>query len=155
MAAETSTWVGPTATPPAGNTAIPLNVSSNNQDKAGGLSIGGPLLVNGALQILSGTPGVGKVLTSNATGEATWQASAGGGGGSPATIYVDVSGKASCTASCPSGKKVTGGGCQLPGLRGLNILISSYPTIDHTGWSCQTNNGTSGANNITCTAICQ
>jgi hypothetical protein len=37
-------------------------------------------LVAGGLQITGGSPGEGKVLTSNATGVATWQAAAGGSG---------------------------------------------------------------------------
>lgn len=34
-------WTGPTAAPPNGNVAAPLNVGSKNQVKTGGLSVGG------------------------------------------------------------------------------------------------------------------
>ncbi|PXV68141.1 hypothetical protein CLV62_102173 [Dysgonomonas alginatilytica] len=37
------------------------------------LTISAPSIISGALQISSGTPGSGKVLTSDATGNATWQ----------------------------------------------------------------------------------
>ena len=39
------------------------------------------LEVAGQIKITGGSPGAGKVLTSDATGLATWQASGGGGGG--------------------------------------------------------------------------
>ncbi len=67
----------PAGTPPVCPTGYPgcdapLNVSSASQVKGGGLSVLG-LLIRGGLEITSGTPGVGKVLTSDARGTATWQ----------------------------------------------------------------------------------
>ena len=55
---------------PAGNVGI------------GTATPGAKLEVAGQIKITGGTPGAGKVLTSDATGLATWQTPAGGGGGS-------------------------------------------------------------------------
>lgn len=94
-------WTSPTATPPSGNTEAPINVGSASQSKSGILKVLGALGVGGAntlidpslkfevsgkalMQelgifgplVIGGTannPGMGKVLTSNAQGWATWQ----------------------------------------------------------------------------------
>ena len=91
-------WTGATATPPSSNVAAPVNLSSIFQEKAGSLQLDGSLGVVGqsllignvgigtltpaALLDLEGTlklggaalsPAAGKVLTSDATGNATWQ----------------------------------------------------------------------------------
>ena len=94
-----STWVGPTATAPGNNADKPLDVTVNGQIKAGGLTLGSggvtnglivqtgnvgigtvtpgaKLDVNGQIKITGGTPGVNKVLTSDANGLATWGTSA-------------------------------------------------------------------------------
>jgi hypothetical protein len=77
-------WTGPGTgvTPPNGNVASPLNVGTSTQTKVG------PLVVNygdlsspglevlGGLQIVDGTQGAGKVLTSDANGVASWMAPA-------------------------------------------------------------------------------
>ncbi len=46
---------------------------------AGGVKISDSIFVGGQVRILSGTPGAGKVLTSNATGVASWVSPAAGG----------------------------------------------------------------------------
>jgi hypothetical protein len=71
-------WTAPISTAPTCTTGnpgcdAPINVSSVSQIKNGGLSVLG-LLVQGGLQITSGSPGLYKVLTSDAAGNATWQA---------------------------------------------------------------------------------
>ncbi|OHA79307.1 MAG: hypothetical protein A2747_02590 [Candidatus Yonathbacteria bacterium RIFCSPHIGHO2_01_FULL_44_41] len=92
-------WTGPTQSPPGGNVATPINVSGVAQVKAGALTVGslnagsGAIFTTGnisgwnvvtnslttnALQIPGTT--AGKVLTSDASGNATWQAPASVGG---------------------------------------------------------------------------
>ncbi len=88
-----ATWVGPTATAPNGNIEAPINASNNTQAKLGslilnsntpvqnaiGLTVFGTTLLNGNIQIATGSPSAGKVLTAvDSTGIATW-ATAGSG----------------------------------------------------------------------------
>ncbi len=47
-------WSAPTGTAPANNAAAPVHVGTQNQDKAGGLTLGGGLVVAGTAQINSG-----------------------------------------------------------------------------------------------------
>jgi hypothetical protein len=54
---------------------------TNNNIGIGTSAPGAKLEVNGQLKITGGTPGVNKVLTSDASGLATWQTPAGGGSG--------------------------------------------------------------------------
>ncbi len=86
----------PSVAPPAGNVPAPLNVGSSGQSKSGGLILntggaayglivdkgnvgigtpnpGAKLEVAGQVKITGGVPGAGKVLTSNASGLATWE----------------------------------------------------------------------------------
>ena len=80
-------WTTPTSTPPGGNLPAPINTSSANQGKIGYLAVGTsttptyPLEVYGQVKITGGSPGTGKVLTSDSAGLASW--ATGGGGGSP------------------------------------------------------------------------
>jgi hypothetical protein len=92
QAAETYTWKGPCGAlggdgKPTCNAAAPLNVGSSPQVKDGGLSLGS-LIVRGDtvlgnpgydIQIKSGSPAAGKVLTAvDSQGTATWQDKTGG-----------------------------------------------------------------------------
>jgi len=92
-------WIGPTQTPPLGNTPTPVNVGSIAQVKDGGLSLNSlavfgngyfqdnigigtvapdeALHVNGNIKIVDGNQGTGKVLTSDANGVGSWLAGAG------------------------------------------------------------------------------
>ena len=66
----------PTGTiPPANNVDAPINVSGTAQAKLGGLSLGTVSLpTSGALfRLIDGNQANGKVLTSDANGNATWQ----------------------------------------------------------------------------------
>ncbi|MDQ5954511.1 MAG: trimeric autotransporter adhesin [Patescibacteria group bacterium] len=79
-------WMPPTLSAPDGNTQPPVNVGDVLQFKNGnfvaqGLKSTVSAIFEGNLQILVGTPGEGKVLTSDATGIASWQTPANGGGG--------------------------------------------------------------------------
>ncbi len=94
-------WTGPDAAPPGNNVAAPINISSVDQDKAGGLSLG-KLAVNGQVQIKDGTQGAGKVLTSDVDGVASWvtPGSSGNNGNQPLKlIYMGLNG---ATASNPN-----------------------------------------------------
>jgi len=76
-------WTSPTATPPGANVAAPLNASATDQVKTGGLTAGSlttaGLTTTGTLRVTTGA-GATKVLTSDASGNATWQAAASGSG---------------------------------------------------------------------------
>jgi len=96
-------WTSPTATPPGANVAAPINASATDQVKTGGLTVGSlttaGLTNTGTLRVTSGA-GATKVLTSDASGNATWQAPAAGGGIDPAPIGSIVS---YAGAAAPSG----------------------------------------------------
>lgn len=71
-------WIPAPSNPPADNASAPINVANSAQVKAGQLQLNGfrnigTTLLEGPLQITSGSPGNGKVLTSDASGRATWQ----------------------------------------------------------------------------------
>lgn len=85
-------WTAPTAPPPTGNVSAPLNAGITDQIKIGKLTVGGldagdktisttgflsgNEIIANKLQLLTGA-GAGKVLTSDASGNATWQTSTG------------------------------------------------------------------------------
>lgn len=71
-------WVGPKAAPPGENVAVPINVGSVAQQKAGtlgvnGLGVFGQSIFNGTIKIVDGTQEEGKILFSDAQGNASWQ----------------------------------------------------------------------------------
>ena len=100
-------WTEPASPAPTGNTGAPINITSANQSKIGNLSVGtglnywitkngdsfvlrnnssvdqftlgqdGVAIFNSQVKISGGSPGNGKVLTSDANGLATWQTSSG------------------------------------------------------------------------------
>lgn len=99
-------WDDPGSSPPNSNVEAPVNVGPLNQIKEGGLSVGsfvsrfGTILaldsgnvaigvtttsakleVAGQVKITGGSPGTGKILTSDANGLASWQEPATGGSG--------------------------------------------------------------------------
>ena len=97
-------WQEPMAAPPIGNVDAPLNIGPIAQIKRAGLILawdpvatglivrhgnvgigtdapGAKLEVAGQIKITGGSPGADKVLTSDATGLASWRAPSGGGGG--------------------------------------------------------------------------
>ena len=104
-------WSAAPSSPPSNNVAAPINVSSSYQAKVGGITLGSsvastsiPLDVEGVgyaqalivgkniaktFQYLDGNQGAGKVLTSDASGNASWQAGGGNGviGGYEIYIY--------------------------------------------------------------------
>ncbi len=118
-------WTGaPVGTPPANNVDAPINVGDAVQYKSGSLGIGTLLKVYGTFNIPAGA-GAGKVLTSDAEGNALWIATSSlgisGGGTTPTeslvlnggtyTYYSTGNGSYSCysanlitgVCSCPTG----------------------------------------------------
>lgn len=63
-----------------------VRIFSNGNVTIGGTTSSAKLRVDGQVMITGGTPGAGKVLTSDATGLATWQTPSGGGGGGVAIL---------------------------------------------------------------------
>ncbi|HEY4479091.1 MAG TPA: hypothetical protein VI981_01925 [Candidatus Paceibacterota bacterium] len=92
-------WNAPTTTPPTGNVAMPINVSSAPQGKLGtfGLGLASPdtsnsikLDVLGKIKIVDGSQGADKVLKSDANGVATWQALSNISGGGNTCVTIDT-----------------------------------------------------------------
>jgi|GEM_PF-1974365 len=134
--AGASTWTPPTATPPAGNVDQPINIGSGAQGKLGTLRLGGAgtatagsvldvlgvtstnglvnlgtSVFNGLIKITAGSPGAGKVLTSDAAGNATWAAAAAGGiTGSGTPTFLPKFGPAGTTLNDSQIKDNGGGG---------------------------------------------
>ena len=69
-------WTTPTENPPSSNLPAPIDVSSTEQIKTGNLIIEGDL-TTGSFTMLEGAE-AGKILTTDASGVATWQEAAGG-----------------------------------------------------------------------------
>lgn len=103
VSAQTA-WTGPTATPPGGNAPAPINISASHQNKLGSISVNtttsnpdaygldvfgisrffgnvevGTGVSPATLKIVDGNQQAGKVLTSDASGLASWQTVSGGG----------------------------------------------------------------------------
>ncbi|MGB4774203.1 MAG: T9SS type A sorting domain-containing protein [Daejeonella sp.] len=102
-------------------------------------------LITGGLKVTGGVPGLGKVLTSDANGTATWQSPAGGGGG--------------------SGWGLTGNGGTIDGTnfigttdnKPFNIRVNNQKagridvTLANTFYGYQSGNSTTGGSNNTAT----
>ncbi len=86
VSAAAQVWNPAPPNPPSGNVEAPLNAGLNSQSKLGqlsintdtiapyvtGLTVFGKSVFEGSIQIKGGTPGDGKVLVSDASGNATW-----------------------------------------------------------------------------------
>lgn len=98
-------WSGPASAPPGDNTAAPINVGLDFQEKTGDLSITGALGAYGGFVFQDGNEAAGKVLVSDANGIARWDnASSGGGGGSQfASFHWDRNGGLSNAQNIASG----------------------------------------------------
>ena len=79
-------WTNPGANPPGGTTYI--TTLPNGNVGIGTANPGAKLQVNGQVKITGGTPGAGKVLTSDASGLGSWQTPSTGLNGSGVTNYV-------------------------------------------------------------------
>lgn len=92
----------------------------------------------GNIKIKDGTQGAGKVLTSDASGNASW--ATGGTGGISGYEVKTATGYTTITAYCSVSKKILGGGCQfLSNLdSGQLYNTDSYPIISgNNGWVCR------------------
>lgn len=105
---------------------IPLRVDST-----------GKTIIAGAFAITSGSPAAGDVLTSDASGNATWQVPTTATSATPYTPvieYIAPAGSPSISqarATCDAGYQLVGGGgsCDSNGIMSFN-----YPESTHTSW---------------------
>jgi hypothetical protein len=72
------------------NNTARVAIGANGNVVVNAPTSGNALQVNGTMQITGGAPGAGKVLTSDATGNATWQTPASGGGGGSYTAGTGI-----------------------------------------------------------------
>jgi len=84
----------------------PLVINLNNNNA----TFGGDVHVAGNLRITGGNPGPGKVLMSDAHGNASWQTTAATVGGG-ATMYTRVCWRHGCVVNCDEGDLRTGCSC--------------------------------------------
>ena len=164
-------WSPPTATPPSANAPAPINVSDATQTKNGILQVDGfrsfsygrfdsgvgigtapsalyKLFVAGKVRIADGTQATGRVLTSDASGVASWQTPAAGGSGDITAVNAGfgLSGggtSGSVTLSVNSGviqRRVTGT-CS-NGINSINqsggVSCASPPPPPPSSYSCTT-----------------
>lgn len=189
-------WTTAPVNPPNGNVDAPLNVGSSHQVKLGSLSINtdvdnpdqygldvfgisrffgnievGSTVIPATIKIIDGNQGSGKILVSDASGNASWQDPAtavnsgsggtiGGGSSAPASLEYKtcttqqggyISGN-SCTASCTIGKKVIGGGCSTSQ---PSPLFVTKPNSDGSGWYCENYSNNQAQIALTGYAICE
>ncbi|MFA5997258.1 MAG: hypothetical protein WC791_02090, partial [Candidatus Paceibacterota bacterium] len=74
-------WTAPTQNPPAGNIDTPINTGTTDQSKLGGITSGGNITAWSFIAPyfrLATTTTAGYVLTSDAIGNASWEAATGG-----------------------------------------------------------------------------
>ncbi len=163
-------WTVPPATPPNGNVSAPINVGGKDgtdptkwysQFKTGLITldhlITGDLTVTNSDGTVSGIIAGSGVTISPAggTGAVTVNAT---GGTSISTIrssieYVSCTGSANtgvnptCTATCPTGKKVIAGSCfSINGGNSANVILKDEPDASGSGWVC-TGRATVASNN--------
>lgn len=134
-----SAWTAPTATPPSGNVAAPVNVSSSAQIKTGDFSAWN-LFSNGVvtnnlatnnLAVITGAA-AGKVLTSiDASGNAAWQTVAGVPGPQGPAGSAGATGPAGTAGATgpqgPSGGADSGTQCGSAGQDWYMTWVPSHP----------------------------
>jgi len=113
-------WETPGCDPPGCNLPAPINAGLDPQTKAGNLTIQGNL-TTGSFTMTAGAE-ADKVLTTNASGVATWQTAAGGGEAIPAGVIVMWSGT---LAAIPTGWHLCDGVGGTPDLRDKFIYGAS------------------------------
>lgn len=93
----------------------------------------------GSLRVRGGSPASGKVLTSDASGNATWQTPARGISFSDVSTRdsgnISLTGNLNISASCNSNEVVVGGGVSYSGASLAGAQPYSYPLDDQT-WQC-------------------
>lgn len=93
-------WSAPASSAPGGNSVAPLNVSVLDQIKNGSLGLGGLVnsgntLFTAGVKITSGSPGLGKVLVSDAEGNARWS-----------SVSDILSATSTIAGGCPAGSEL-------------------------------------------------
>jgi hypothetical protein len=143
-------WTEPSAGPPNNNVAAPLNVGNTGQSKSGGLILNTGGAVTG-LVVDKGNVGIGitspnqkldvsgqihaseDICTDAGGGKCLSTVGSGSGGGSGilscSLKTCSFSGTAGCTATCPAGTIVTGGGADTGG---SGTVWKEYPSGN--GW---------------------
>ena len=133
-------WTDPATNPTGGNTDAPINVSSASQTKLGELTMEGFLYANqgfyangaylsGPVRIVDGNQGDNKVLTSDASGFATWQNVPDGG----ITAYY-YGGSLSGPETIRPVVIAYGVGILLPGNQG--VAINGLPFLSLNSFTC-------------------
>jgi len=124
------------------------NVATITVLESGNVGIGiipsAKLEVAGQIKITGGTPGAGKVLTSDANGLASWQAaSGGGGGGGGMTVVQNPTHNGTKICGIPHSRHAAhdpGVANVVCAMKGLGVSINSTTAME--GGSCYTWSGT-------------
>jgi len=110
-----------------------MRIDTSGNVGIGTASPGAKLDVVGKIRMADGTQGADKVLTSDASGVGTWQDPSQVLQLQCTTVTCPAPDNAECTATCPAGYKLTGGGLYTSG-QAEPPWIHSYPVFN--GWRC-------------------
>ncbi|MEK7641860.1 MAG: glycine-rich domain-containing protein [Patescibacteria group bacterium] len=127
-------WTAPGCAPTGCNTDAPINASSSPQTKYGPLTLNFSniyaigLKVLGSVQIVDGTQGAGKVLTSDASGIASWEYVSSASSAAASAVSFSASGSGTVPANARFARiTVVGGGGG--GYSSCNTGNGCVPTI--------------------------
>ncbi len=166
LIAYADSWQAPTANPPGNNVSAPVNVGGSDQIKLGGLGVG-PLAVFGDILVSNvyKQGGAGNIKTGislNCPGQTLGDLTLSGGiitggtcasGGGAVPIQMDAQTSGTGKVTCPSGKKIIGGGCSFQSSAGGSTsgtvnackLAETYPKYTDNSWNCTWRTATNAA----------